>query len=54
MTLLDPLPDGATLKEGRNTYTGSLGAGEKVLTYRFDWTGEPRAATTDPSLSWRY
>ncbi|WP_221089326.1 DUF11 domain-containing protein [Deinococcus aquaedulcis] len=54
VTLLDPLPEGASLKEGRNTYTGSLGAGEKVLTYRFDWTGEPRAATTDPSLSWRY
>ncbi|PTA67412.1 DUF11 domain-containing protein [Deinococcus arcticus] len=54
VNLTDPLPDGAVLKDGRNTYSGSLGAGEKVLTYRFDWTGEPRAATTDPSLSWRY
>ncbi|MVN87064.1 DUF11 domain-containing protein [Deinococcus sp. HMF7620] len=54
VSLLDPLPDGAVLKEGRNTYSGNLAAGELNLTYRFDWTGEPRAATTDPSLSWRY
>ncbi|UQN07231.1 DUF11 domain-containing protein [Deinococcus sp. QL22] len=54
VTLLDPLPDGAALKEGRNTYSGNLAAGELNLTYRFDWTGGPRAATTDPSLSWRY
>lgn len=52
--LVDPLPQGATLKEGRNTLTGSLPAGETKLTYRFDWKGEPRAATTDPVLSWRY
>ncbi len=49
----DPLPAGATLKEGRNTLTASLPAGETNLTYRFAWTGEPRAATTDPTLSWR-
>ncbi|AWT36991.1 hypothetical protein DM785_01795 [Deinococcus actinosclerus] len=54
VTLTDPLPQGATLKEGRNTYAGSVEAGELNLTYRFDWTGEPRAATTDPDLSWRY
>nr|WP_184136209.1 DUF11 domain-containing protein [Deinococcus humi] len=51
--LSDPLPAGATLKEGRNTLTASLPAGETNLTYRFAWTGEPRAATTDPTLSWR-
>ncbi len=54
VTLTDPLPAGATLKEGRQTYAGSVDAGELNLTYRFDWTGEPRAATTDPDLSWRY
>nr|WP_157445422.1 DUF11 domain-containing protein [Deinococcus actinosclerus] len=54
VTLTDPLPQGAALKEGRNTYAGSVDAGELNLTYRFDWTGEPRAATTDPDLSWRY
>ncbi|ACO45009.1 DUF11 domain-containing protein [Deinococcus deserti] len=53
VTLTDPLPAGATLKEGRNTFSGSFSAGETVLTYQFDWTGESRAATTDPSLSWR-
>ncbi|QFP75468.1 isopeptide-forming domain-containing fimbrial protein [Deinococcus sp. AJ005] len=51
--LTDPLPAGATLKEGRNSVTGNLPAGETNLTYRFAWTGEPRAATTDPTLSWR-
>lgn len=53
VTLSDPLPAGATLKEGRNTLPASLPAGETNLTYRFAWTGEPRAATTDPTLSWR-
>ncbi|GGL92741.1 hypothetical protein GCM10010840_33580 [Deinococcus aerolatus] len=50
--LNDPLPAGATLKEGRNSLTANLPAGETNLTYRFAWTGEPRAATTDPTLSW--
>lgn len=54
VTLLDPLPEGAVLKEGGHTYSGSLAAGERTFTYRFDWKGEPRAATTDPVLSWRY
>lgn len=54
LTLTDPLPQGAVLKEGRNIHTGTVEAGELNLTYRFDWTGEPRAATTDPDLSWRY
>ncbi|MFC4639128.1 DUF11 domain-containing protein [Deinococcus hohokamensis] len=53
VAFIDPLPAGATLKEGRNTLTGSLNAGEIFLTYHFDWTGEPRAATTDPVLTWR-
>ena len=52
--LTDPLPTGAVLKEGGNTYAGTLSAGERNFTYRFDWTGEPRAATTDPVISWRY
>lgn len=52
--LTDPLPDGATLKEGRNTVAGTLSAGEHMFTYRFTWAGEPRAATTDPVMSWRY
>ncbi|MBB6017182.1 DUF11 domain-containing protein [Deinococcus radiopugnans] len=51
--LLDPLPAGATLKDGRKTLPASLPAGETNLTYRFAWNGEPRAATTDPTLSWR-
>lgn len=50
----DPLPGGATLKEGRNTLSTNLSAGETSLTYHFDWTGEPSAATTDPVVSWRY
>ncbi|WP_371810182.1 hypothetical protein [Deinococcus sp. JMULE3] len=54
VNLTDPLPAGATLKEGRNIHNGTVEAGELNLTYRFDWTGEPRAATTDPDLSWRY
>jgi uncharacterized repeat protein (TIGR01451 family) len=52
--LEDPLPGGAVLKEGRNTLSTTLNAGETKLTYRFDWTGEARAATTDPVVSWRY
>ncbi|GGL03914.1 DUF11 domain-containing protein [Deinococcus radiotolerans] len=54
VTLTDPLPQGAVLKEGRNIHVGTVEAGDLNLTYRFDWTGEPRAATTDPDLSWRY
>ncbi|GGS01891.1 DUF11 domain-containing protein [Deinococcus sedimenti] len=54
VNLTDPLPAGAILKEGRNIHFGTVEAGELNLTYRFDWTGEPRAATTDPDLSWRY
>ena len=52
--LEDPLPSGAVLKEGRNTLDTNLSAGETNLTYHFDWTGEPSAATTDPLVSWRY
>ncbi|MFK7603174.1 DUF11 domain-containing protein [Deinococcus sp. SM5_A1] len=53
VNLSDLLPAEATLKEGRNSLTANLPAGETNLTYRFVWTGEPRAATTDPTLSWR-
>ena len=52
--LTDPVPAGATLKEGRNSLTGTLNAGETNLTYRLEGPGEDRAATTDPSVSWRY
>ncbi|MDB5044097.1 MAG: hypothetical protein JWQ08_147 [Deinococcus sp.] len=52
--LTDPLPAGATLKEGRNSLTGTLNAGETNHTYRFEGPGEARAATTDPLVSWRY
>lgn len=51
--LQDALPLGATLKEGRNTLTGTLKAGETLLTYRFTFTGEPGAALTDPTVRWR-
>lgn len=53
-TLNDPLPSGAALKEGRNTWNGTLPAGETVLTYRFTFTGSPSAAVTDPTAGWRY
>ncbi len=52
--LTDPLPGGAILKEGRNTLSANLSAGETNLTYHFDWNGKPSAATTDPVISWRY
>jgi uncharacterized repeat protein (TIGR01451 family) len=52
--LSDPLPVGAVLKEGRNTLSTTLSAGETTLTYRFDWAGERRAAVTEPALRWRY
>lgn len=52
--LNDPLPAGAVLKEGRNTLSATLAAGETKLTYRFQWAGEQRAVTTDPVVRWRY
>lgn len=51
--LQDPLPAGATLKEGRHTLSGTLEAGETVLTYDFAFAGEPGAALTDPLVRWR-
>ncbi|EYB66990.1 hypothetical protein DEIPH_ctg055orf0021 [Deinococcus phoenicis] len=51
--LQDPLPPGASLKEGRNTFSGLLNAGETTLTYRFEFTGGPEAAVTDPTVLWR-
>ncbi|THF86845.1 DUF11 domain-containing protein [Deinococcus sp. KSM4-11] len=50
--LLDPLPEGAALKDGGNTYAGTVPAGGTTLTYSFTWSGDPRAATTDPTLTW--
>ena len=52
--LNDPLPPGATLKEGRKSWNGTLPAGETVLTYTFQFTGGPDAAVTDPNVQWRY
>ncbi|WP_237724754.1 DUF11 domain-containing protein [Deinococcus alpinitundrae] len=52
--LNDPLPQGAALKEGRNTLAATLATGETTLTYRFDWTGERRAAVTEPDVRWSY
>lgn len=54
VNISDPLPTGAVLKEGQNTFTGDLNAGETALTYRFEWTGDDKAVTTDPHMSWRY
>ncbi|MPY66294.1 DUF11 domain-containing protein [Deinococcus sp. SDU3-2] len=51
--LQDPLPAGAVLKEGRNTLSGTLKAGETLLTYDFAFTGELGAALTDPAVRWR-
>ncbi|WP_019587386.1 DUF11 domain-containing protein [Deinococcus apachensis] len=53
LDLEDPLPAGATLQEGRNTFGGSLMPGETTLTYRFTFDGEPGAAVTDPVVHWR-
>lgn len=52
--LNDPLPSGARLLSGRPALETDLNVGETTLTYRFAWTGEPRAVTTDPRVSWRY
>ncbi|MEW6421045.1 MAG: DUF11 domain-containing protein [Deinococcota bacterium] len=51
--LNDPLPPGATLKEGRKSWNGTLPAGETVLTYTFEFAGSPDAAVTDPNVQWR-
>ncbi|ABF44613.1 protein of unknown function DUF11 [Deinococcus geothermalis DSM 11300] len=51
--LNDPLPPGATLKEGRKSWNGTLPVGETVLTYTFEFTGSPDAAVTDPNVQWR-
>ncbi|MFC3832208.1 MULTISPECIES: DUF11 domain-containing protein [Deinococcus] len=50
--LLDPLPPGAALKDGGHSYAGTLPAGETTWEYTFTWDGDPRAATTDPILTW--
>lgn len=52
--LKDPLPVGAVLTTGSNTLSKDISVGQTNITYRFNWKGEPRAATTDPVMSWRY
>nr|WP_254605890.1 DUF11 domain-containing protein [Deinococcus sp. JMULE3] len=53
--LSDPLPQGAELLDGQNALTfTTLPGGERVLTYRFRWTGDLKGAVTDPAASWRY
>ncbi|ULH14967.1 DUF11 domain-containing protein [Deinococcus sp. KNUC1210] len=54
-TLNDSLPAGATLADGSNTFSiETLPGGERLLTYRFRFAGDPKAAVTDPSAEWRY
>ncbi|WP_425146367.1 DUF11 domain-containing protein [Deinococcus sp.] len=50
----DPLPPGAVVLGTRPALSATLPAGTTAQTYRFSWDGEPRAAVTDPSASWRY
>lgn len=54
VSLTDPLPTGATLGDkGQNTLSGTLPAGETVLTYQIKFSGTTEAAMTQPTLSWR-
>ncbi|WP_425146918.1 DUF11 domain-containing protein [Deinococcus sp.] len=54
-TLTDPLPTGAVLVDGSNTFsTDPLAPGERILNYRFRYAGDPKSAVTDPSAGWRY
>lgn len=54
-SLTDPLPDGATLVSGENTVQfDPLPGGERVVTYRFRWSGDIKGAVTDPTANWRY
>ncbi|MBZ9750561.1 DUF11 domain-containing protein [Deinococcus sp. HMF7604] len=51
----DPLPEGAVLIDGQNALTyDTLPTGERAVTYRFRWAGDPKGAVTDPTASWRY
>ncbi|MFT2720124.1 DUF11 domain-containing protein [Deinococcus sp. A31D244] len=55
VTLTDPLPQGAVLTDGQNVLTyDTLASGERAVTYRFRWAGDPKGAVTDPTASWRY
>lgn len=51
--ITDPLPQGATLSEGSAEFFGPLTAGQRLLSYRFSYEGEPRTAVTDPQVEWR-
>lgn len=53
--LVDPLPEGATLREGSNTYSGDWAPGERTLRYVINMpTDNQTAVVTDPTLRWRY
>ncbi|WP_189011911.1 DUF11 domain-containing protein [Deinococcus malanensis] len=52
-SITDPLPPGALLSAGSNTWTGMLPPGDTTFSYRFTWTGNPGDVTTIPSLTWR-
>lgn len=53
--LVDPLPEGATLREGSNIYRGDWAAGERTLRYVISTpTDNQTAVVTDPTLRWRY
>ena len=55
VTLTDPLPQGAVLTDSQNVLTyDTLASGERAVTYRFRWAGDPKGAVTDPTASWRY
>lgn len=51
--ITDPLPAGAHLREGTNEWNGIVPAGQQVISYSFDYSGEPRTAVTDPQVDWR-
>lgn len=54
-TLTDPLPQGATLVGGQHTLNiDPLPNGERTLVYQFHFTGDVKAAVTDPTANWRY
>lgn len=54
-SLTDPLPADAALLDGQNVLNfDTLPRGERAVTYRFRWGGDPKGAVTDPTASWRY
>lgn len=54
-TMTDPLPEGAALVNGQNILNiDPLPNGERTLVYQFRFTGDVKAAVTDPTANWRY